>query len=341
MWWKAAEDRRGAERPPLTAASRWAAFRSPIAWLALGVLVANDHVLKGSGVLPGWVTGKLSDFAGLVVAPLVACALLGARGRGARLFGFAAVVIPFVATKTVPEATRLVEALPRTLGLNGRLWTDPWDLVALVVLPLAWQLQTAHAARQGQRATRMLERLGALGSAAACVASLGPAAGYSDLTTTIAIRNLSSNDVVVQVFRPLAPLDCSVVAPDPEAVLRSTDFSVNKCLTLPPDRALPLDLHWSREDHDETGVEGEEAPDAGARRACEAVLLRAKGLDDVVLFWNDLEETSIEEYAMLADEPRVAVVDRVGERLFIAGPSLATVFTPDFELPETPCSGQP
>ena len=35
--------------------------------VSLGVLVANDHFLKGSGLLPGWLTGKLSDLAGLVV----------------------------------------------------------------------------------------------------------------------------------------------------------------------------------------------------------------------------------------------------------------------------------
>ncbi|MFZ9889678.1 MAG: hypothetical protein ACO3JL_19455, partial [Myxococcota bacterium] len=38
---------------------------------ALLVLAINDHALKGAGVLPSWVVGKLSDFAGLVFFPLL------------------------------------------------------------------------------------------------------------------------------------------------------------------------------------------------------------------------------------------------------------------------------
>ena len=37
----------------------------------LALLVVNDWLLKGAGWLPGWFTGKLSDAAGLVVAPVV------------------------------------------------------------------------------------------------------------------------------------------------------------------------------------------------------------------------------------------------------------------------------
>src|SRR5918995_4450814 len=47
---------------------------SPVFVLALVVLVLNDHVLKQAW--PGWVTGKLSDVAGLVVAPLLLAAVL-------------------------------------------------------------------------------------------------------------------------------------------------------------------------------------------------------------------------------------------------------------------------
>ncbi len=39
--------------------------------LAIVVLAVNDHVLKGSGLLPDWLTGKLSDFAGLLFFPLL------------------------------------------------------------------------------------------------------------------------------------------------------------------------------------------------------------------------------------------------------------------------------
>jgi hypothetical protein len=43
---------------------------------ALVVLALNDHVLKGSGLLPSVVTGKLSDFAGLFYFPLLLVTLV-------------------------------------------------------------------------------------------------------------------------------------------------------------------------------------------------------------------------------------------------------------------------
>ena len=50
------------------------ALASPGFALALVVLVLNDHVLKTA--YPGWITGKLSDVAGLVLAPLLLGVLL-------------------------------------------------------------------------------------------------------------------------------------------------------------------------------------------------------------------------------------------------------------------------
>lgn len=72
--------------------ARWAGF--PLAWwVALSVLALNDHVLKGSGLLPGVVTGKLSDFAGLIVAPILGCTALGLRSERGRLALFGVVAL--------------------------------------------------------------------------------------------------------------------------------------------------------------------------------------------------------------------------------------------------------
>jgi hypothetical protein len=55
-----------------------------VSWIAaLALLVLNDHVLKHAGVLPGWLTGKLSDFAGLYVAPALLASLLRVSTRTA------------------------------------------------------------------------------------------------------------------------------------------------------------------------------------------------------------------------------------------------------------------
>ncbi|MCZ7683483.1 MAG: hypothetical protein M5U28_33725 [Sandaracinaceae bacterium] len=67
------------------------ALRHPLWWASLALLVANDHWLKGADLLPGWLTGKLSDLAGLIVAPVLLSALL--RARGPRMRGLAFVLV--------------------------------------------------------------------------------------------------------------------------------------------------------------------------------------------------------------------------------------------------------
>ena len=47
-------------------ADRWRWLGRPFFLLAIALLALNDHVLKQR--YPGWWTGKLSDFAGVVVA---------------------------------------------------------------------------------------------------------------------------------------------------------------------------------------------------------------------------------------------------------------------------------
>ena len=43
------------------------------------MLLVNDHLLKGAGWPPRWLTGKLSDFAFLIVGPVLLVVLLAAR----------------------------------------------------------------------------------------------------------------------------------------------------------------------------------------------------------------------------------------------------------------------
>jgi len=50
------------------------ALLAPVALLAITVLIVNDHVLKGA--MPGLVTGKLSDLAGMIFFPLLLVAAI-------------------------------------------------------------------------------------------------------------------------------------------------------------------------------------------------------------------------------------------------------------------------
>ncbi len=75
------------------------ALAHPLAVGSLVLLALNDHVLKQAW--PGWVTGKLSDVAGLVVAPLVLALPLGwLRVRRPELLAVLLTGAGFTAVKT-------------------------------------------------------------------------------------------------------------------------------------------------------------------------------------------------------------------------------------------------
>ena len=83
----------------------------PAAIAALVVLVVNDHLLKAA--YPGWITGKLSDFAGMVLAPLVLVAIVDAIAPVRAWMGWASAVAvgcAFALCKTWAPATEAYEA---------------------------------------------------------------------------------------------------------------------------------------------------------------------------------------------------------------------------------------
>lgn len=113
-----------------------AALMHPVPLVALALLVVNDHLLKEWR--PGLVTGKLSDFAGMVLAPLVLAAVLDAalplrclrRGHYPVVSAWAcaaAVAVVFAATKTWSPATQAYEALFAALRAPLR-WLAAWAL---------------------------------------------------------------------------------------------------------------------------------------------------------------------------------------------------------------------
>jgi hypothetical protein len=125
---------------------------APLPLVALLLLGVNDWVLKGSGA-PAWLTGKLSDFAGLFVFPLVVTsaidtvllvvARLGApvdftlrRWKLAVAIGGTAVV--FAAIKLSPVAAHWVSRGLSSIAGTSQIVADRTDLIALVVLGGTW-----------------------------------------------------------------------------------------------------------------------------------------------------------------------------------------------------------
>ncbi|MEU7474538.1 hypothetical protein AB0A63_01055 [Lentzea sp. NPDC042327] len=115
---------------------RWVAH--PVSLGAAAVLLLNDHVLKRAW--PGLVTGKLSDVAGLVVAPAV-LGLLAGLLRAGRAGAAAAVVLTgagFAWVKTTAVGAEVASAAWSLVNGPSVVLADPTDLVALPALGLAW-----------------------------------------------------------------------------------------------------------------------------------------------------------------------------------------------------------
>ncbi len=138
----------------------------PMWWLALGVMALNDHVLKTAGLLPGVLTGKLSDFAGLLVAPALMAALVRARTPRAVLACHAAVGAVFAGIQLSAGFAGVWSALMGLVGFPWAIVCDPTDLLALPMLWVSWRvlLPAMHAdasfARRG--AERLLAAVGLL-----------------------------------------------------------------------------------------------------------------------------------------------------------------------------------
>lgn len=105
----------------------------PCALGALLLLVLNDHALKD--LYPGWLTGKLSDAAGLVLLPLVLLAV------GERLAGR---VLPRRSLAWLCAASALGFAVCKSTHLGAEAFR-----VGLAFLQ--WPLRAAGAALRGHR----------------------------------------------------------------------------------------------------------------------------------------------------------------------------------------------
>ncbi|XXX77940.1 hypothetical protein WMF30_04100 [Sorangium sp. So ce134] len=285
-------------------------------WLgALALLVLNDHALKGSGLLPGWATGKLSDFAGLLVAPAVLAALLRVSSRRGFLAAHVATGAVFSAIKLAPEAARAVEALMALTPLPWRITVDPTDLIALPMLVVSYRV-LGEAARRPEPAQRPIaRRLALIAGSLACVATSSPhepcsgdeedgrcvpgAAPQPTEFASLVIGNATEAEQLFRVrrLRESARVDCSVMLADPEGTLSRDLFENAETWLIAPGRALPLD-------------------NAG----CDAYLIDADGLPLTLLAWS-AEQFPEQTLVTTTDDAlpgRMIALQRAGSRLELA-----------------------
>jgi hypothetical protein len=303
-------------------------------WVALGALVINDHVLKYAGLLPGWLTGKLSDVAGLIVAPMLAARLARAWTPGGRALAFAAVVIPFCAVKLSHAAAGALVAVLGAIGIRWRLWSDATDLIALAALPIAWHAARAPAAT---RATLLRPRRAAgagpvILGAVACLATSVPVHGFY---ASAFLVNMTLEPREVRLYRARGPLDCAALAATPASALASA-FDPELCVPLEVGGVMPLDRNWSRLFPSDTDP------------PCDAVVIRVADLPDTLLTWQKLDQVIVDDErgheagrARLRLDPHGIYLEQAGDRVFAASSPLITALPAPIALPDVACASLP
>ncbi len=131
------------------------ALANPLWWCAVALLALNDHVLKGAGVLPEIVTGKLSDAAGLLVVPTLLAVLLRARSRTAVAICHGVPLVLLALLKLSPDVADGVVAGAAHLGETWSIVADPTDLLAAIPAALAswrWVARPAFVTARGEPA---------------------------------------------------------------------------------------------------------------------------------------------------------------------------------------------
>ncbi|MCX4247902.1 hypothetical protein [Paraliomyxa miuraensis] len=286
-------------------------------WLgSLAVLVLNDHVLKGASLLPSVVTGKLSDVAGLVVAPVLLAALCRVRSMRGLWLAHAAVGVVFSAIQLSAAAAGGWSAAMASIGFPWAITRDPTDLLALPALALSLWALTGAMRRSASFGARRGAEVVAAGAGLLCCAATSPPPGEPfrwPLWTDVYVHNAGSERVVVRMRR-LAPgvdLDCDAVAEDPGRLVTEPLFGNAQSFALDPGQnfGLRLNNEWEQwdSDGDEIVFDDNGDPIEPVDLDCYAVLLDVDGLPPAVAFWMEGQVPEHEvpgEGAETSEEPR-------------------------------------
>lgn len=159
-------------------------MQHPLTLFSIALLLINDHLLKY--ICPSWLTGKLSDFAGVFFFPFIIAAGLSvflvkfnltSRQIGQTAFGF--VALWFILLKMLLPANYITAQIASLLvGFPTKFSLDPADLVSLLVLIPAWAIWEQVVFR---KPTRIAYATLLLGSFAA-IATSPPYFGISKVT---------------------------------------------------------------------------------------------------------------------------------------------------------------
>lgn len=225
------------------------ALAHPLWWVALAVLLANDHLFKGSGVLPQPVIGKVSDIAGLfLVGPLLAAVLRVQTKRGWAL----AHVVPgaiFAAINLSPTLAGGFESLMAITPFPWSIYVDPTDLVALPMLALS-HLVFFKWCQTPQSARRMTQTLGLALGGIACAATSPPPeevplifpGEFDDIEARLPLGNDTNRQIIVRVrsLRPKVTVNCTAAIDVGPALARDL-FGPARAWIVEPGRVIDME----------------------------------------------------------------------------------------------------
>lgn len=298
------------------------ALSQPLWWAALAVLVLNDHVLKGAGVVDGAITGKLSDVAGLMVAPAVLATMMaiGSRRGLAWIHGLIGGV--FAAINLSPAAAAGWETLTAWTPFPWAVTLDPTDCLALPALLLSWRLFTPAMCRAADagRIRGGLRLAGLAVGALACVATSPPECEESDdcpfsqppppqrfFPTHFESFHIGNPTEDLQVVRVRAvrsdlSFDCQTVLDDPTWSLTRAHFDTPEIWQLEPDRTIPIST-WSQWERYPAG--------------CRFYLIDGSHLEMTLVAWSTDEFPPVELPSLLSDAMDAEALGFVGGRLLL------------------------
>lgn len=257
------------------------ALYHPLWLVSLALLVVNDHFLKGAGIVPAVITGKLSDFAGLLVAPALLAVLVRSSSRQSFVLAHLATGLVFAGIKVFPSFARLFESLA---GLGPFAWhitVDPTDLVALPALFVSYRVFVS-AMQQPVAERPLMQRGLIMAGSVACMATSEPqplepcpdpiaCGSIPREAAALVIGNSTDVQRLVRV-RPLkesVQYSCPDLLIDPPRTLSRELFAPADTWLLEPGRGLPL-LNKSPNE-------------------CTAYLVDADGLSPTLVAWSNLE----------------------------------------------------
>jgi hypothetical protein len=197
---------------------------------AILILGVNDHVLKGSGILPGVLTGKISDFAGLFFFPLLLAGVfrLFWSNRPVRAHGLATVLtaLTFAGLKLDPW----LNVIAARAGASFVM--DATDLCALPMVGLSYLWMTRRPSIRWPRLQLPMAFLAAVATAATsrppsliaweaqqhqagdpppCFALepsvMGPGPGQETFVADLRLKGLEICDVTLESARLLLPTE--------------------------------------------------------------------------------------------------------------------------------------